>query len=127
MTTAGTGGIAARIQGEGGADTWDGYQLLGGGSVTNINRITNAATTNLRTTSDVTWASGDKFGIRCEGSTLQVWRLASGGSDWNLVLSVVDTTYASAGKVALYCSGSAVRLDDFYAGLPAEDPIGFRH
>ena len=99
-TTAATAsGIAVRIQGEGGANTWDGYGVVGAsGTGITIQRIDNGTPTTLINTSLVTIASGDKLGVRCEGSTIQAWKQASGSSDWNLVLTVVDATYGSAGR-----------------------------
>ena len=116
-TTAATAsGIAVRIQGEGGANTWDGYGVVGAsGTGITIQRIDNGTPTTLINTSLVTIASGDKLGVRCEGSTIQAWKQASGSSDWNLVLTVVDATYGSAGKIGLRVTATAARLDDFYA------------
>ena len=66
--------IYARIQGEGGADTWDGYdfQATHGATTSTISSVTNNTVTTLFTgTASSNWASGDKLGVRLEGSTLQ--------------------------------------------------------
>jgi hypothetical protein len=112
---AGTAGLVVRVQGEGGANTWDGYQITAAstGTVT-ILRADNGVTTQLIAAAGG-FASGDKLGVRCEGSTIQAWRQASGSSDWNLISSAVDATYGSAGKVGLSCADTSSRLDDLYA------------
>lgn len=115
LSTVGDAGIAARIQGEGGAATWDGYAVRLISGVVNIYVVTNATFTSLASNSGVSWASGDKLGIRIEGSTIQGWRQASGSSDWNLVCTAVDTTYSSAGKIGLVFVSATAVLDDFYA------------
>ena len=108
--------IQARVQGEGGAATWDGYEFTAAGSNTIISRVTNASFTTLFTSSViVTWAAGDKLGARLEGTSLQIWRFPSGGSDWALVTAVGDSTYLSAGKLALGASVASTG-DDFFAG-----------
>jgi hypothetical protein len=114
VTVGAGGGINARVQGEGGANTWDGYRVLADGTFTVIQSVTNATTTDLIAVSQG-FSAGDKMGMRIEGSTIQAWRQASGSGTWNLIATVVDTTYASAGKIGLYCNSSTVVLDDFYA------------
>ena len=117
--TAGTAtpqiGIAVRIQGEGGSNTWDGYLVLPAAGFTQIFAVTNGSPATLVTGTNSTWAVGDKLGVRCEGSTIQAWRQASGSGTWNLVCTVVDTTYSSAGKVALRSDSTTQIVDDFYA------------
>lgn len=109
--------VSARIQGEGGAATYDGYrarmlQNAGTDSLT-ICRVTNAAITTLATMTTRDFAVGEKVGIRCLGSTVEAWYYAG---VWTLGLSVVDTTYPAAGKIALHVRGSTGRADDFSAG-----------
>ena len=48
-----------------------------GGTVTARSSDTNAVAATLISVS-TTWASGDKLGVRIEGSTIQAWRQASG-------------------------------------------------
>ena len=116
IPTSGTAaGIIGRIQGEGGSATWDGYEVIAVGTQTQIAVITNGTATILLQPTPVTWASGDKLGMRLEGSTIQAWRQASGSSVWNLVVTAVDNTYTGAGKIGLLCTGNTIRIDDFYA------------
>ena len=95
------GGILFRIQGEGGAGTWDGYRVNIGSTSADIDRADNGVFTNLISIAS-TWAVGDKVGVRMEGSTIQAWQMdVSVSSDWNLVGSAVDTTYPNAGKIGI--------------------------
>lgn len=108
--------VLARVQGEGGAATFDGYVVSALSTTTDVRRFTDAVSTLLRSTTHAfTWANGDKLGIAAKGSTIQAWRQASGSSEWDLICSAHDTTYASAGKVALSAPSTTVRFDDFYA------------
>lgn len=128
--STGTHAIACRIQGEGGSNTWDGYlvQAQPASTSTFINVITNNSGGPVITgVASSVWADGDKLGVRAIGSKIQAWRLPNGSSTWELVATIVDTTYAAAGKVGMSAGSTTVRIDDFYAGLPAEDAFGFRH
>jgi hypothetical protein len=109
-------GIVARVQGEGGAGTWDGYRVraVGGSNTAQSSVVTNATVTVLISVAQ-TWSANDKIGMRVEGSTIQMWRQAAGSGDWNLMATAVDTTYSSAGKIGLNCGSTTVRIDDFYA------------
>ena len=109
--------VSARILGEGGNNTYDGYrarmiQNAGTDSLT-ICRVANAAITTLATMTTRDFAVGEKVGIRCLGSTVEAWYYAG---VWTLGLSVVDTTYPAAGKIALHVRGTTGRADDFSAG-----------
>lgn len=110
-------GISFRIQGEGGANTWDGYEVRasGNGVSTDIQRITDAVGTTIGSGSaSSNWASGDKLGVRCVGTTIEVYRMANGESEWRFICSATDATYASAGKVGLLAGSGSIVVDDFY-------------
>ncbi len=108
-------GLIGRIQGEGGAATWDGYVVRASTLSLQIGRVDNGVITLLVNTGSVTIASGDKLGMRISGSAIEAWKQLSGSSVWNLVATTTDTTYASAGKIGLFCTSTSIGMDDFYA------------
>lgn len=115
VTVTGTQGILARIQGEGGANTWDGYQVAQlAGSNTLIQRYDNGAATTIAQEATTAWGNGDKIGMRIKGSVIEVWRFPSGGSAWQLLASATDTTYPNAGKIGLYNTQTNGSMDDLY-------------
>lgn len=110
--------LYARVQGEGGANTHDGYVVTLDPSTGDVVLVSvlNASFTTLATASATGFANGNKLGIRCVGPKIEAWR--HDGSSWALLTSANDTTYASAGKVAfaMLDTGTSGRLDDVYAG-----------
>lgn len=108
-------GLLARIQGEGGAATYDGYQIDATTAGCSIYRATDAGLLFLLGQSLIGFVSGDKLGMRCVGSTIQVWRQPSGSPNWYLLLAVVDATYASAGKIGVLVGGTTNRVDNLNA------------
>ncbi len=108
-------GLIGRIQGEGGAATWDGYVVRASTLSLQIGRVDNGVITLLVNTGSVTVASGDKLGMRISGSAIEAWKQLSGSGVWNLVATTTDTTYASAGKIGLFCTSTSIGMDDFYA------------
>lgn len=116
--------VVARVQGEGGAGTWDGYRLLwtavsGGANDTwSLNRMTNGVSAATIASGTQEFASGEKMGICCIGGTIQAWRFAGGA--WALLGSGTDTTYPNAGKAGMRLQNTTVIVDDFFAGtIPA--------
>lgn len=114
-SVSGSQGIAARVQGEGGANTWDGYvvnQLATSNTV--IVRYDNGVATTIAQEATTTWGNGDKIGMRIKGSVIEVWRFPSGGSAWQLIAMATDTTYPNAGKIGLYATTTTSGMDDLY-------------
>lgn len=70
--------------------------------------------------------TGDAFGIRCVGSTIEVWSRRLGV--WSLTAAVRDSTHAGTGnndQVILEIWGTTTRLDNFAAGsFTAATPLG---
>jgi fibronectin type 3 domain-containing protein len=58
--------------------------------------------------------AGDTLLLRAKGSTIEAWRLPSGGS-WSRLGFVQDSTYAVAGFVGVGLRGTTGRVDDFGA------------
>jgi chitodextrinase len=58
--------------------------------------------------------AGDTLLLRAKGSTIEAWRLPSGGS-WSRLGFVQDSTYAAAGYVGVGLRGTTGRVDDFGA------------
>jgi hypothetical protein len=115
-------GVAVRVQGGGGAATWDGYLATGNSTLwmTTLWRVTDGVLTQIANYGGLSPSDGDKIGISAHGSEISLWRMANGASTWTLLRSVIDTTYANAGNVALYTETSgAWRLDDLYASAVA--------
>ena len=113
-TTGSTYKVLARIQGEGGASTWDAYAFGWIASQFGLSRYDNNSETSLSLAAGSV-SAGDKIAIVCRGPTIQGWHYT--GGTWTLKISATDSTYASAGKVGLQAQGStALRLDDLYAG-----------
>lgn len=115
--------IVARIQGEGGSNTWDGYILNfdpdAGTDAPSIARIDNASATQLGAALSQEYAANDSFGLEIIGSTLQAYYKASGGSWAALGTTRSDSTYTSAGKLGFQMYETPTitgRLDDFGGG-----------
>jgi hypothetical protein len=109
--------VGARIVGEGGSNTWDGYtvrftQDAATDSVF-IEKITNATSSILATISQE-FAVGDKLGMRIVGSDIEAYR--HDGASWSLIGSANEGTYSAAGKVLLRVRSTTGRADDFSAG-----------
>jgi hypothetical protein len=109
-------GLAVRVQGEGGANTWDGYQARLTAAEVILSRVTDSVRTDLDSSISAGFAAGDKLGLSVRGSTITAWRQPSGSSRWNIVLTAVDATYASAGKIAVIAPWTTTRSDNFFAG-----------
>lgn len=70
------------------------------------------------------YSAGDWFGIRCEGSTITLYRSTDGGATWTSIQSVTDATYAPAASTcAVLQLSTASRLDDFRGGHIAGGPL----
>ena len=110
----GTSRIAARLQGVGGSNTWDGYTVACNIVQTTISRITNGNSATLMVVSQA-YANGDKLGMRITGDVIQAWRQPSGSGTWTLMVSATDAVYRSAGKIGLVSNSTDGRIDDFYA------------
>jgi hypothetical protein len=59
-------------------------------------------------------ATGDTILLRAKGSSIEAWRLPSGGS-WTRLGVVQDSTYPTAAYVGVGLRGTAGRIDDFGA------------
>lgn len=110
--------IVARVQGEGGAGTWDGYRATftaaSGTDTWLLDRITNNAAAATIASGNREFSAGEKIGIECIGTTIAIY-VFTGGS-WTQLGSGTDSTYTSAGKVGMRIANSTARLDDFFAG-----------
>jgi len=113
--TAGTAGMAFRIQGEGGAATWDGYIAVAANSGITIYRVLDGALTVIGSDSTA-FVSGDKIGVSITGTLITTWRQASGSAAWVQCVQAADATYSAAGKIGLFATRTANALDDFFAG-----------
>ena len=111
-------GVFARAQGEGGSGTWDAYQAIfsaaAGTDTWALQTITNNATVTTIASGSREFASGEKVGIRCLGSLIQIWCFTAGA--WTKLGEGTDTTYPNAGKAGARVRGITARGDDFYAG-----------
>jgi hypothetical protein len=85
-----------------------------GGNYMNLYRTDNYVDTGLSTT-NMTFASGDKIGLRANGSTIEAWYKSVSGN-WQLISSVTDSTYSNAGQFEIVGYGTTVRMDDFGGG-----------
>ncbi len=120
-TSSGIARLAARIQGEGGSATWDGYCVSANTNNGNwqIARVDNGTLTTLlaSASSSMTWSNGDKLGISCLGNRISLWYMPNGGSVWQRLGTAIDTTYTSAGKVGLMLgNNTSLRIDDLFVG-----------
>ena len=113
-----TSGIAFRVVNPG-SGTWDGYLVNANTSTTIVQSVTDGLGSTILNVA-VGWATGDKLGVSCSGSTIKVYRYPNGGGAWALVGSVTNTAYSAAGKVGLRTLSTTVRMDDFYAGAFSE-------
>ena len=86
-------------------------QTSGGGEVW-LERFNGGLTRLLTIPSQL--AAGDTMLLRAKGSTIEAWRLPSGGS-WSRVGFVQDSTYSAAAYVGVGLRGTTGRLDDFGA------------
>lgn len=109
--------LYCRLQSEGTSGV-DGYLAYASDAADLIRlyRLDNNVLTQLATAAQL-WADGDALGISCVGTTIQVWRKATGGGSWTLIHSQTDSTYQAAGKVGLFMrTGAGGAVDDFAAG-----------
>lgn len=110
--------VVARVQGQGGASTWDGYRLVyttdAGDDLWQLDRVTDNVSAATIASGTRELSAGEKIGIECIGSTISgyVWD----GVSWVLLGSGTDSTYASAGRVGIRIRNTTARLDDFFAG-----------
>lgn len=113
--------VLARLQGVGGSNTWDGYQVrataAAGTDTIAIISVTNNTGTQLASV-DQEFAVGDKIGIRCLGTAIEGWY--NTGGTWTRVVEIEDSTYSAAGNVGMRASATATRIDDFFAGTVLE-------
>ncbi len=124
---AGASGVRlyARVVGEGGANTFDGYQLRyswvtgAANDTVAIAVVTNAVATTLATfTQEIT--AGDSIGMEIVGTVITAY-YKSGAGAW-VSLGTYDTAsdgtkYSAAGKIALgITTSSTPRADDFGGG-----------
>lgn len=61
------------------------------------------------------FSAGDALGAEAIGSTLTIYRKASGGA-WSSIGSRSDATYGSAGNIGVYIENTTGRFDDFGGG-----------
>lgn len=112
-------GLHARIQGEGGANTYDSYMVfiapVAGTDGWSIGRNDNAVLTVL-TSGTREFTNGEKLGMSIIGSVISAYVFA--GAGWQLLGTATDTTYAAAGKIALQAHNTTVRMDDLFVGAP---------
>jgi fibronectin type 3 domain-containing protein len=87
-----------------------------------LERFNGGATRLLTITQEL--AAGDTILLRAKGSTIEAWRLPSGGS-WSRLGTLRDATYGAPGYVGIGLRGTSGRLDDFGArGLGSSSPPG---
>lgn len=116
--------LIARLR-DPGAGTWDGYQVtmlpVSGTDTVEIRRTDNGIDTVLGAVVSQEWAAGDSLGLRCFGSSIELWRKPSGG-DWTQLATRTDSTYGAAGYVGLVAHRNTTwRCDDFAAVTVAEE------
>lgn len=101
---------------------WSGYQarILGNGNIF-LSKYGGATRVDLRSATAV-FAAGDSFGIRFEGSTLQLWRKPSAGAWVQVGADVTDSTYADSGYIGLEFDDATARADDFGGGAFGRRP-----
>lgn len=94
------------------------YDSTGAGEL-RMAREDNGSDTDLATyTPPDPIAVGDKYGLRCLGTTIELWYAPVSTGSWSMVASAVDATYNLSGRlgVALDSAAPATRLDDFGGG-----------
>lgn len=102
-----------------GTDTWE------------IRRIDNAVETTLGASFTQEIGAGDAIGLRCNGTSIEAWYRASGGS-WTRLATRTDSTYNASGQIGLGANTASTPLpvfDDFGGGVIVDDVIeqeGFR-
>lgn len=118
--TSGIATVGVRYANETSFATLDGYNLTltvaAGTDTLTIQRIDNGVSTALGAAISQEVSAGDAFGLYANGSTLQAYYKASGGSWGQVGTDRTDSTYSAAGKIALLCTGTTVRFDDFGGG-----------
>ncbi len=94
----------------------------GGGGEVWIERFNGGLTRLLTIPSQL--VAGDTMLLRVKGSSIEAWRLPSGGS-WSRLGVVQDSTYQAAASVGVGLRGTTGRLDDFGARtLGSSSPPG---
>jgi hypothetical protein len=118
--TSGIATVGVRYANETSFATLDGYNLTltvaAGTDTLAIQRIDNGVSTTLGAAISQEVSAGDAIGLFANGSTLQAYYKASGGSWGQAGTDRTDSTYSAAGKIALLCTGTTVRFDDFGGG-----------
>lgn len=112
---SGSVAVFARMQNTGSGATLDGYSVVTGGTTIYIQRIDNGGATTLGSPISQTVSAGDAIGIVVNGSSIQSWYKASGGS-WTLIDTQTDSTYSGSGQPAVVMTDTTARLDDFGGG-----------
>ena len=87
-------------------------QQLSGTDEVWLDRFNGGATRLLTISQEL--AAGDTMLLRAKGTTIEAWRLPSGGS-WSRLGVVQDSTYPNAAYVGVGLRGTTGRLDDFGA------------
>lgn len=97
--------------------TMDGYEVranpAAGTDTFTIYRIDNGTATSIGSAS-AEFASGDKIGISCIGSTIKAYQFT--GGSWSEIVSASDATYGAAGYIGLGQVHTTGRLNDLYVG-----------
>ena len=85
-----------------------------------LERFNGSATTLLAIPQEM--SAGDTIMLRVKGTTLEAWRLPSGGS-WSRLGFVHDSTYSAPGYTGVGIRGTTGRLDDFAARTLGGAPL----
>jgi hypothetical protein len=114
-------GVWARMVDRGSSSTVDGYlfvaSAVAGASndLVRVYRVTDGAAVAIVCDATAEVTVGEKFGLRVQGSSFQMYRDTGGG--WStLGSSGSDSTYGSAGRTGPYGSNASGRIDDLYVG-----------
>lgn len=77
--------------------------------------VLNNAQTQLGSTANQEFSSGDSVGIEAIGTTITGYYKASAGS-WTSVLSATDSTTNTTGNIGVIVNGTTYRVDNFGGG-----------
>lgn len=104
----------------------DGYVLIvsvnsGGAGAFELDKVSTGVFSTLDFT-NLTFVSGDSFGIQMIGSALKAFHKPAAGS-WTEILSVTDGTFSGAGYTGLMINDAVGRLDNFGGGTLSLGPV----
>jgi len=117
--------VLARIQQPGSSATIDGYLATTDGTSVRLGRYINGGWSQIGSSFGIALDTGDKIGIRCINSQIELWTYSSGS--WTRRISTTDDSISAAGYIGVEINGTIATFDDFGGGtyVPATEHAQF--